>query len=260
MSTQAAPSGGGGRVIALVIEYDGTRYHGFQRQPDAPSIAREVEDALATLLRHPVQLVAAGRTDAGVHATGQVVSFTTASDLDIRRFPIALSALLRDRDIAVVRAADRAPGFSARFDALARTYRYRILNRIAPSPLDRDRVYHVSAALDVNAMRAALQSFPGEHDFGAFTTSEQQGSTRRRVESAAIEHDGENITIEMTADSFLHHMVRLVTGTLVRVGRGETSVDAVARLVASAARGSSRPLLAPAHGLYLTYVRYADPI
>src|SRR5579872_3226018 len=129
MSTQAAPSGGGGLVIALVLEYDGTRYHGFQRQPDAASVAREVEDALATLLRHPVQLVAAGRTDAGVHATGQVVSFTTASDLDIRRFPVALSALLRDRDIAVLRAADRAPGFSARFDALARTYRYRKIGR-----------------------------------------------------------------------------------------------------------------------------------
>ena len=247
------------RVIALVLEYDGGGYCGFQRQAEGPTIAGEVETALAALVAHPVRLVAAGRTDAGVHATGQVVSFETESGFELRRFPVALSALLRKRSIAVVRAAERPAGFSARFDAQARTYRYRILNRNAPSPLEERRAYHVSLSLNPEPMREALALLRGRHDFAGFTTAEQQGSTTRCVLEASIDRDPDHLTIEITADSFLHRMVRIVSGTLVRVGRGELSVGDVRSLLSSKTRGSAM-LTAPAHGLYLTHVRYADPI
>ena len=175
------------RTLALVLEYDGTGYYGFQRQDELPSIAERVEQALATLFGHPVKITAAGRTDAGVHATGQVISCVTTSALPLRRMAIALSALLRPHHIAVPRAVEREAGFSARRDALGRTYRYRILNRIAPSPLLAHRVFHVGAHLDVEAMCIGAQALVGEHDFAAFCATEsREKSTRRTVRSIEL--------------------------------------------------------------------------
>lgn len=248
------------RTLALVLEYDGTFYRGFQRQEGLPSIAERVELALATLFHHPVTVVAAGRTDAGVHATGQVVSCSTTCDMPLRKIVVAASALLRQSSIAVVRAVERAPGFSARHDALARTYRYQILNRIAPSPLLMRRAFHVGAALDLKAMAKAGQHLIGEHDFAAFCATESRHKpTRRRVEALALVRRGDSIDLTVRADSFLHNMVRIIVGTLVEVGRGRRTEADVKAILESRDRRRAG-FTAPAHGLYLEHVSYAEPV
>jgi tRNA pseudouridine38-40 synthase len=225
-----------------------------------PSIAERVENALATLFGHPVPIVAAGRTDAGVHATGQVISCTTSHDMATRRIAIAASALLRPGSIAVVRAIERPIGFSARRDARARTYRYRILNRPAPSPLWALRAFHVGASLDLPAMRTAALPLVGQHDFKAFCAAESRRKpTRRLIEDITISRDDAFVDIVVTADSFLHHMVRIVTGTLVEVGRGRRTPKQVEALLASGDRRRAG-FTAPPHGLYLESVRYDDPV
>jgi tRNA pseudouridine38-40 synthase len=248
------------RTLALVLEYDGTNYNGFQRQNGLPSIADAVETALHTLFCHEIKVTAAGRTDAGVHATGQVISCTTTSAMPCRRITVAASALLRPRAIAVVRALERAPGFSARRDAFARTYRYRILNRVAPSPLHVKRAFHVSARLDVEAMTTAAASLVGEHDFAAFCATESRHkATRRKVRAVELERNGDCLDIVMTADSFLHNMVRIIVGTLIEVGRGRRAIEDVE----AALRGGQRRragFTAPGHGLYLEKVHYREPV
>lgn len=248
------------RTLALVLEYDGTFYRGFQRQEGLPSIAERVETALETLFGHPTPIVAAGRTDAGVHATGQVISCTTSSDMPLRKIVVAASALLRHSSIAVTRVVEGRAGFSARRDAIARTYRYRILNRVAPSPLSSKRVFHVGAALDINAMRMAAQSLIGEHDFAAFCATESRHKgTRRKLASIQLDRSGDFIDVMLTADSFLHNMVRIIVGTLIEVGRGHRPPPDVGAVLASRDRKRAG-FTAPAHGLYLERVDYAEPI
>ena len=255
---EAPPSGL--RTIAMVLEYDGTGYHGMQRQTALPTIAAEVERVLSTLFGHSVRIVAAGRTDAGVHALGQVISCTTTSGFDLRRLPIAAGAMLREARIAVVRAVERPPGFSARRHALARTYRYRILNRAAPSPLERYRAFHVRAALDVAQMRLAAQPLVGEHDFTAFcATLPARGGTRRTITSLTIERTGDHVEVWITADSFLHQMVRIIVGTLIDVGRGKRKPEDIERILGSKRRDVAG-FTAPPYGLYLERVHFAEPI
>jgi len=248
------------RTLALLVEYDGSDYHGFQRQTNHRTVAGELERALSTLLRHPVTLVAAGRTDAGAHATGQVVSFETTTDVSLERLPIAASAVLAQSGIAVLRAVEREAGFSARHHALARRYRYRILNRVAPSPLLRRRVFHVRARLDLDAMRAAAAQLIGRHDFAAFSAGPaHERGTVRELRALEIARAGESIDVIVTADSFLHRMARLIVGTLLDVGRGRRDADDVAAMLASGKR-THAGACAPAHALYLEYVEYAPPI
>ena len=248
------------RTIAMVVEYDGTGYHGMQRQTELPTIAGQLEAALSTLLGHDVRIVAAGRTDAGVHASGQVVSCTTSSDFDLARLPIAASAMLRGARIAVLRAVEREAGFSARRAALARTYRYRIVNRAAPSPLFERRAFHVRAALSIQSMRAAAEPLIGEHDFAAFcATPPARGGTTRAVTGLTVERTGDFVEVWMTADSFLHQMVRIIVGTLVDVGRGKIASGAV-RDILTSRRRELAGFTAPAHGLFLERVHYATPI
>lgn len=248
------------RTIALVVEYDGTGYHGMQRQTEMPTIAGELERALSTLFGHPVRIVAAGRTDAGVHAVGQVVSFTTTAPFDLARLPIAASAMLRSARIAVVKAVERPLSFSARHDALARTYRYRILNRAAPSPLLARRAFHVRAPLDVSAMRAAASALVGVHDFLSFcATAPPRGGTVRTLTQLVVERDGDLVETWLTADGFLHQMVRIVVGTLVDVGRGRLAPGDVGSILAARRRDAAR-FTAPAHGLFLERVHYAEAI
>ena len=248
------------RTVALIVEYDGTYSHGMQRQSALPTVAGALESALRVLLGEEVRLVIAGRTDAGVHATGQVVSFVTTADFELRRMPVAVSAMLRGAHVAVVRAVERPPDFSARRSALARTYRYRILNRPAPSPLHEHRAFHIGARLDFDAITAAGAMLAGEHDFGAFcATPPARGGTRRTISSLSIDRDRDFLDIWVTADSFLHNMVRIMVGTLIQVGRSHRSPDDVARLLLPAAR-TEAGFTAPAHGLYLERVHYADPL
>ena len=247
------------RTLALVLEYDGSRFHGFARQPSLPTVAGELEPALAKLFGHVVVLAVAGRTDAGVHATGQVVSCVTSSAILVQRIPKAASARLREARIAVVRAVERAPGFSARRDALARTYRYRILNRPAPSPLHALRAFHVGARLDVAAMGRAAQALVGERDFRAFSAEPPQARTVRNLMQIGVEGSGDFVDIVVTADSFLHQMVRIMVGTLVNVGRGKMQADDLVRVLESKDRRQAG-FTAPPHGLYLEHVLYEPPI
>ncbi|MBC5823623.1 MAG: tRNA pseudouridine(38-40) synthase TruA [Candidatus Eremiobacteraeota bacterium] len=248
------------RTLALVVEYDGTHFAGFQRQGHARTVAQELEEAFAVMFHHDVALTCAGRTDAGVHATGQVVSFATPSAMPLRRIPIAASALLRSARIAVLKAVERQPGFSARRDALARTYRYRILNRRSPSPLWERRAFHVRADLDDDAMRAAARLLVGEKDFRAFCAGVPPGGrTLRNVRALTVARHCDFIDIQITSDSFLHHMVRIAVGTLVDVGRGKLAPGDVGDILASRDRARAG-FTAPPHGLYLTDVRYADPL
>jgi tRNA pseudouridine38-40 synthase len=248
------------RTIALVVEYDGYFSHGMQRQSELPTVAGELESALGILVGEPVRVVNAGRTDAGVHATGQVVSFVTTAGMELRRMPVALSAMLRHAHIAVVRAVERPPDFSARRSAIARTYRYRVLNRPAPSPLHEHRAFHIGAHLDVDAINAAALHLAGAHDFAAFcATPPARGGTRRTISSLAVERERDFIDVWITADSFLHHMVRIIVGTLVQVGRGRREPNDLLRLLAPANRADAG-FTAPAHGLYLERVHYADPL
>jgi tRNA pseudouridine38-40 synthase len=248
------------RTIALVVEYDGTGYRGFQRQTSLPTIAGELDRALTVMCGHDVNVVGAGRTDAGVHATGQVVSFETSSDADVQRMPFALSAMLRDKRIAVLRAVERPAGFSARHDALARTYLYRILNRVAPSPLHEHRAFFVRSPLDLDAMTAAVRQLVGEHDFTSFCAQlPERGRPLRSIERLEIARRGDFVELEVTADSFLHQMVRIIAGTLVEVGRGKRSAQDVTAILDARDRKRAG-VTAPAHGLYLTGVRYRDPL
>jgi tRNA pseudouridine38-40 synthase len=173
---------------------------------------------------------------------------------------VAASALLRPYGIAVLRVAVMPAGFSARYGALARTYRYRILNRVAPSPLHARRAFHVSAQLDVEAMRRAAGHLVGEHDFAAFCALESGAKgTRRTVRSIDLQRNGDFLDIVITADSFLHNMVRIIAGTLVEVGRRRRSPEDVMAVLQSGQRAHAG-FTAPAHGLYLERVDYADPI
>jgi tRNA pseudouridine38-40 synthase len=248
------------RTLALVLEYDGTGYHGFQRQDELPSIAERVEEALGTLFGRPTKITAAGRTDAGVHATGQVVSCATTSLMPLRRIAVAASALLRPHGIAVVRAVERAAGFSARRDALSRTYRYRILNRVAPSPLYAKRAFHVSAQLDVEAMRAAALALIGEHDFAAFCAVESRArGTIRNVHALEVQRNGDFLDVVITADSFVHNMVRIIVGTLIEVGRGRRTAPSVEAVLKAGERARAG-FTAPPHGLYLEKVEFSNRI
>lgn len=248
------------RTIALVVEYDGTGYHGFQRQTSLPTIAGELDRALSVMCGHDVNVVGAGRTDAGVHASGQVVSFETGSDAQVARMPLALSAMLRDKRIAVLRAVEKPAGFSARYDALARSYLYRILNRVAPSPLHERRAFFVRSPLDLDAMTAAAWPLVGEHDFTSFCAQlPDRGRPERSIERLELVRRGDFVEVEVTADSFLHQMVRIIVGTLVEVGRAKRAPQDVAVMLDARDRKRAG-VTAPAHGLYLTGVRYRDPL
>jgi tRNA pseudouridine38-40 synthase len=242
--------------VKLLLEYDGSSFSGWQLQPDAPSVQGTLERALATVLREPVRVVAAGRTDAGVHARGQVAAFSTTRPIDPATLQHSLNALAGP-SIAVLRVEEAPAAFDPRREARARAYAYYLINRPAPSPLWRARAWHVRRALDAGAMGAAAARLVGEHDFSSFRGPECSAPHAvRRVVRSAVRRDGELIVYEAEANGFLRHMVRNIVGTLVQVGLGERSLEEFEALFAARDRRRAAPA-APAHGLYLVAVRYA---
>jgi len=244
------------RTIRLTVEYDGTHFAGWQRQRTGRSVQGELEHAIEALTQIPARVVGAGRTDAGVHALGQVAHFHTESRLPPERIAGGLNALLA-RDVSIRDAADAPAGFHARRDARFRLYRYLILHRSAPSALVRPYGLHVREPLDLDAMRAALGRLEGEHDFRAFRAL----GTPTRTTRCTLAHAGldevrdDLLVLTFGADRFLRHMVRMMVGTVLRVGRGTLDAAAVVTLIESGADGAAGPS-APAHGLYLIHVAY----
>ncbi|HVP02351.1 MAG TPA: tRNA pseudouridine(38-40) synthase TruA [Solirubrobacteraceae bacterium] len=238
----------------LDLEYDGRDFAGWAAQPGRRTVEGELRRALTTVLREPPRdLRVAGRTDAGVHASGQVVSFAAAAPRSA-----SLNALLPD-DVTVLASAQAHAGFDARHDAIARRYAYRLLARRERPALDRGRVLWWRRRVDRDLLHACAALLPGEHDFTAFTPTEtQHRHFSRTVLDARWVEDGEELRFEIEADAFLRHMNRVLVGTMLEVAAGRRPVAAFAALLEGAPRAAAG-ITAPAHALCLTAVRYPDP-
>lgn len=244
-------------TVRAVIEYDGTNFCGLQFQPSLRTVAGEFERALGKMFAHPVKITAAGRTDAGVHATGQVVSFKTQAAFPFDRLSVALNSALPD-DIGVREVAVVSDDFSARFSALERTYVYAIYNAREPSPLLARYAYHAWRTIDLDRFLEAAQNLLGEHDFRSFCGMlPETGPTIRTVNLLDARRLGPLIRVEIRADGFLHRMVRTIVGTLVECGTGRRDPADMVRVVHARDRAAAG-LTAPANGLYLAGVRYKD--
>ncbi|MDY6824561.1 MAG: tRNA pseudouridine(38-40) synthase TruA [Thermodesulfobacteriota bacterium] len=244
------------RNLKLTIEYDGTHYHGWQRQKADATVQEAIETALFTMTRKPVTLIGSGRTDAGVHARGQIANFRTDSRIDPRSFQKGLNSLLND-DIAIQDCSEGPPDFHARYDAIAKTYQYRILNRTIPTAIDRHFSWHIRCPLDVTAMQTAMKHIIGRHDFKSFEGGgSNKPNTVREVKATTI-CEGNNgiVVLEIKADGFLRYMVRNITGTLVDVGTGKLSPDAIPGILEGRDRALASPT-APPQGLFLMSVEY----
>jgi len=243
------------RVLRLDLEYDGAEFSGWASQPGMRTVEGVLVEALSRLLREDVRLSVAGRTDAGVHASAQVASLATASALPAERILRALPALL-PADVSVAAVSEAADGFDARQDALARRYEYRVLVGPAPSALRRGRVLWQAWPLDRAALDAAAALVVGQHDFRAFTpTRTDHVFFDRTVTDCRWEERGDELVLHVEADAFLRHMVRILAGTLLLVGRGAWAPSRLGTILQGAPRGAAGPT-APAHPLTLTGVRY----
>jgi tRNA pseudouridine38-40 synthase len=261
---------------ALTLEYDGSGFHGWQRQSDRRTVEGVVLDAITAATGEVVRLTAAGRTDAGAHAHGQVAALSLRRPWEPRRLRFALNAHLPD-DVVVLDVRPAPHGFHARFDARTRTYRYLVAPRDERAAVGRDHAWRVSGHLDLEAMRAAAAQLAGTHDFAAFGRSPKAGgSTVRTIHALSVQslrvpdaHDGARpggeagaparmmVTIDVTADAFLYGMMRAIAATLVAVGDGRLDAPSVASLL-DAPRTSRRMPAAPAHGLHQWAVTYDD--
>lgn len=248
------------RTVRLDLAYEGTRYHGFGLQPNRRTIQEVLEEALARSLGERVRVTAAGRTDAGVHASGQVVSFTTRGRLAPPELLRAANAHLPD-DVLVHGAADMPPEYDARRSAIRRHYRYLIWSQRLPSLWWRRWAWHLTDRPDLAAMQQATDQLVGTHDFASFLghrSQEPSGRTTiRTIERAAWWQDGNLIGFEITANAFLRHMVRGVVGTLVEVGRGKLDPAQFGTILGAGDRRQAGPN-APPHGLILTGVEYPE--
>ncbi|RUT28215.1 tRNA pseudouridine(38-40) synthase TruA [Arsenicitalea aurantiaca] len=240
----------------LTLEYDGTPFRGWQRQADLPSVQQALEEAIGRFSGETPVTQAAGRTDTGVHATGQVVSFDLSRAWDPFRIREALNFHLKPLPVAVVTAEAVPDTFEARFSAVRRHYLYRILNRRARPALEANRVWHVAIPLEAGPMDEAAQMILGRHDFTTFRAAEcQANSPLRTLEHFSVRREGETILIEASARSFLHHQVRSMVGSLKLVGEGKWRPEDFRAALDARERARCGPL-APSAGLYLTGVDY----
>ncbi len=241
-------------VYRLDIAYDGTGFRGWARQQGQRTVQGELESALSTYLRGPVTTAVAGRTDAGVHALGQVVSFEFDGEVDLGRLPRAINGIIGP-EVSVRDASVAADGFNARFSATSRRYRYRMYTAPTPDPLSRHVAWHVGADLDVGVMRETAAVFVGDHDFSSFCRRVEGKSNIRRVTETALVGSGEFLDFWIRANAFCHQMVRSLVGYLYDVGRGFSDGSQVADVIASGDR-SRVATVAPPHGLVLWEVGY----
>ncbi|HTJ59082.1 MAG TPA: tRNA pseudouridine(38-40) synthase TruA [Devosiaceae bacterium] len=242
----------------LVLEYDGTPFAGWQRQADLLSVQQALEEAIARFSGESVTTQAAGRTDAGVHALGQVVHFDLAKEWDANRVREALNYHLKPNPVAVLESTTVPKTFEARFAALARHYEYRILNRRPRPALEENRVWHVPVRLDADAMHEGAQFLIGKHDFTTFRDSQCQAkSPVKTLDRLDVRREGEHVVVTAGARSFLHHQVRSMVGSLKLVGEGRWQPLEMRRALEAQDR-SRCGMLAPAAGLYLTRVDYPE--
>ena len=240
----------------LTLEYDGSAYNGFQAQTDQPTVQGSVEAAITAFCGETVRLAAAGRTDTGVHATGQVISLDLEKAWPAQTVMNALNAHLVGEAISVLDCEGVEDDWHARFSATGRRYLYRILNRPGPPALDAGRVWHMRKSMDADAMHAAAQVLVGLHDFTTFRDVNcQSKSPEKTLDVASVKRVGEEVHLVFEARSFLHRQVRSMTGTLAEVGLGRWTIDDVATALAARDRAACGPV-APSTGLYLTGVRY----
>ena len=240
----------------LTLEYDGSPFRGWQRQSDGGSVQQTLEHAVRGFCGEEVQVVAAGRTDAGVHATGQVAHLDLARSVTPETLRNALNYHLRPHPVVILAAAPAADDFHARFSAKTRHYLYRIVNRRAPLALERGRAWHVPTPLDAEIMHEAAQRLIGRHDFTSFRSALCQAkSPVKTLDRLTIRRLGDRLEITALARSFLHHQVRNMVGTLKLVGEGRLLVSHVDAVLAARDRAAAGPT-APACGLFLTRVDY----
>jgi tRNA pseudouridine38-40 synthase len=240
----------------LTLEYDGTPFVGWQRQDNGPSVQGALEAAIEKLAGERVTVIGAGRTDAGVHALGQVAHFDLAKTFEPGKVRDALNYHLRPDPVSVLDAAEANEEFHARFSAVGRHYLFRILNRRSPPALDVDKVWHVSSRLDAEAMHAAAQFLVGHHDFTTFRAAECQAqSPVKTLDRLDVSQRGEEIHIQASARSFLHHQIRSFAGTLKLVGEGKWQPREVKKALEARDRAACGPV-APPEGLYLVKVDY----
>jgi tRNA pseudouridine38-40 synthase len=244
--------------IAIGIEYDGSEYSGWQLQPHAPSIQETLQDAVAKVANHPVDIICAGRTDAGVHALGQVGHFDTDAVRSERSWVLGVNSNL-PKSINILWAREMPADFHARFSAIARSYRYIILNRWIRSAVHADRVTWCYRPLDADRMHQAAQQLLGEHDFSSFRAVACQSKTAiRNIEQVSVRREGNQVILDIRANAFLHHMVRNIAGVLMSIGKGEHPPEWVNEVLAARDREQGGVTAAP-HGLYFMKPHYPQP-
>lgn len=242
------------RNLKLTIQYDGTKYCGWQKQPNSSGIQGTIEYAIYEITKEKVNIIGSGRTDAGVHALGQVANFKTNSNIPAARIPDALNAKL-PKDISIIDCQEVSDDFHSRYSATGKIYRYLIYNKPYRSPLYKGISYHVRYDLDIEKMRVEAQLLLGTHEFKGFMSSGSSvKDTVRTIHNISIKESGDLIVLEVEGNGFLYNMVRIIVGTLVDIGRGRID-KSLEEIIASQDRGEAGHT-APAHGLFLKKVHY----
>lgn len=243
------------RNIKLTIEYDGKDFNGWQKQPNKLNIQGNIEQAIFEITKEQVELNASGRTDAGVHAFGQVANFKTNSNISIDKFAVAINSKLK-KSIVIKKAEEVDERFHSRYNCKRKTYRYVINNSFEGSAIYRYLEYHMPSKLNVDEMKKAIKYFEGTHDFSAFKASGTSSKNSvREIYSAELKEENDRIYIELTGNGFLYNMVRIIAGTLVDVGLGKIQATSIEKIIDLKDRSNAGKTL-PAHGLYLLNVEY----
>ena len=243
------------RNIRLTIEYDGKEFNGWQKQPNKLNIQGNLEKVISDLTKEKIEIIGSGRTDAGVHALGQVANFKTNSNIPIEKFAIAINSRIK-QSIRIKKAEEVDERFHSRYNCKRKTYRYIINTSETGSAIYRNLEYNIKMQLDVKKMQEAVKFFVGEHDFSAFKSSGTSSkSSVRTIYNAKVEQDGERIIIELTGNGFLYNMVRIISGTLVEVGLNKIKPEDITKIIESKNRQNAGKTLPPC-GLYLVSVEY----